>query len=84
VVSKLPVVDTEVDPPQPNSRPIRLRIVSPLVIDEEPIFWAFVIVHERYSKEAELKFIDVVTTQTSTTSEPMLRVKPYSYWLCAQ
>jgi hypothetical protein len=28
VVSKVPVVDTEVDPPQPNSRPIRLRIVS--------------------------------------------------------
>ena len=29
VVSKVPVVDTEVDPPQQNSRPIRLRIVSP-------------------------------------------------------
>ena len=29
VVSKVPVVDTEVDPPQPNSRPIRLRIVFP-------------------------------------------------------
>ena len=29
VVSKVPVVDTEVDPPEQNSRPIRLRIVSP-------------------------------------------------------
>ena len=29
VVSKVHVVDTEVDPPQQNSRPIRLRIVSP-------------------------------------------------------
>ena len=29
VVSKVPVVDTEDDPPQQNSRPIRLRIVSP-------------------------------------------------------
>ena len=29
VVSKVPVVDTEVDPPQQNSCPIRLRIVSP-------------------------------------------------------
>ena len=28
MVSKVPVVDTEVDPPQQNSRPIRLRIVS--------------------------------------------------------
>ncbi len=26
---QVPVVDTEVDPPQQNSRPIRLRIVSP-------------------------------------------------------
>ena len=29
VVSKVPVVDTEVDPPQQNRRPIWLRIVSP-------------------------------------------------------
>ena len=29
VISKLPVVDTEVDPPQQNSRSIKLRIVSP-------------------------------------------------------
>jgi len=29
VVSKVSVVDTEVDPPEQNSRPIRLRIVSP-------------------------------------------------------
>ncbi len=29
VVSTVPVVDTEVDPPQQNSHPIRLRIVSP-------------------------------------------------------
>ena len=29
VVSKVPVVDTEVDPPEQNNRPIRLRIVSP-------------------------------------------------------
>jgi hypothetical protein len=47
--------------------------ISP-VIDEEPIFWAFAIVRERYSKEARLKFMDVVTTQTSTTSEHGRRV----------
>ena len=29
LVSKVPVVDTEVDPPEQNSRPIRRRIVSP-------------------------------------------------------
>ena len=29
VVSKVAVVDTEVDPPQQNSRPIKLRMVSP-------------------------------------------------------
>ena len=27
VISKLPAVDTEVDPPQPNSRSIALRVV---------------------------------------------------------
>ena len=29
VISKVPVVDTEVVPPQPNSRPIWLRMVFP-------------------------------------------------------
>ena len=30
---------------------------------------------QRNSKEAGLKFIDIVSTQTSTTSEPKLRVR---------
>jgi len=36
-------------------------------------FWFIVDSRERYSKEAGLKFIDIVSTQTSTTSEPKLR-----------
>ena len=64
VVSKVPGVDTEVDPPPQFSH----------ANDDEPIFLAFVIVRERNSKEAGLKFIDVVTTQSTTTSEHGRRV----------
>ena len=68
-----------------RSLPFR-QAQGPSLIEGRLNFWFFVDWRERCSKEAGLKFIDVVTKQTSTRTEPKLRalfyaLPPSSRWL---